>query len=299
MGLFDFFKKNKKTEENPKSVAPQKPTTEQPKAQPEVKREQIIKKVDPRRSSLKDEAIRNACDSDIFAKIAEVVNGNEDALDKAVKYLDEKGNLSMKLRVMTLGDPQAVMIALMTLEPSDANNLNRLCNDGLNPALHFSMYKGMEVLIRVIAHANANLDVVGIKGHTPLTIACENGLSETVKMLINNGARAVDKCDDSGFAPLHYACQLGNPEMVNALIKAGANVNVLSADKLMPIHLAISTVQASQMSPTTPNGIPWSPREAFTCVQLLANNGADLNYVCPYGFSGFSFLKMIGAVKEC
>ena len=294
MGLFDFFKKNKQAEETQESATPQKPSTEQPKVQPQPQKKEELKQ----ESSI-DEPIRKACDSDIFAKIAEVVNGNEDALDKAVKYLDEKGNLSMKLRVMTLGDPQAVMIALMTLEPSDANNLNRLCNDGLNPALHFSMYKGMEVLIRVIAHANANLDVVGIKGHTPLTIACENGLSETVKMLINNGARAVDKCDDSGFAPLHYACQLGNPEMVNALIKAGANVNVLSADKLMPIHLAISTVQASQMSPTTPNGIPWSPREAFTCVQLLANNGADLNYVCPYGFSGFSFLKMIGAVKEC
>ena len=128
-------------------------------------------------------------------------------------------------------------------------------------------------------------------------MACETGLTDTVKMLINNGARAFNKCDESGFAPLHYACQLGNSDMVEALIKAGANVNVMSADKLMPIHLAISTAQAARMSPTAPNGMPWSVQGALMCVQHLANNGADLNYVCPYGFSGISFLKMIGAVK--
>lgn len=246
---------------------------------------------------LKEAEIKKACESDIFANIAKVVNGDKDALVKAVKYLSDKDNLSMKLRVLTLGDPKVATIAFMVLEPSDASKIDRLCKDGMNPVLHFSMYKGMEILIRIIAHAHANLDVVGIKGHTPLTIACENGLPETVKMLINNGAKAVDKCDDSGFAPLHYACQLGSTAMVETLIQAGANVNLLSSDNLMPIHLAISTVQASQMSPTAPNGFPWNPREALKCVELLANHGADLNYVCPYGFSGMSFLRMIGAVK--
>lgn len=245
------------------------------------------------------EEIKKACDSDVFANIAKVINGDKAKFDNVVSYLSEHDNLSMKLRVMTLpvSDPNTLMVTLMSLEPSDSDKINRLCKDGLNPVLHFSMYKGMEILIRIIAHAHANLDVVGIKGHTPLTMACESGLPQTVKMLINNGARAIDKCDDSGFAPLHYACQLGNPEMVETLINAGANVNVLSFDKLMPIHLAISTAQAARMSPTAPNGLPWSTRDALVCVQHLANNGADLNYVCPYGFSGMSFLKMIGAIK--
>lgn len=293
MGIFDFFKKKKKAEEKPERVASQKSTAERQTVQPRLRN-----KVDPRCGSSNDEAVIKACDSDIFANIAEVINGNKDTLDKAVKYLSEKDNLSMKLRVMTLGDQQTLMSTLMSLEPSDATKLNRLCKDGLNPVLHFSMCKGMEMLIRVISYANADLDVVGLKGHTPLTLACENGLPETVKMLINNGAEAVDKCDDSGFTPLHYACQLGNSAMVDALIKAGANVNALSADKLMPVHLAISTVQASQMSPTAPNGLPWSPREALMCIQLLATNGADLGYVCPYGFSALSFLKMIGVARE-
>ena len=141
------------------------------------------------------------------------------------------------------------------------------------------------------------LEIVGLNGHTPLTIASENGLTDTVNMLINNGAKAYNKCDNSGFAPLHYACQLGNPDMVQTLIKAGANVNVMSGDKLMPIHLAISTAQAARMSPTAPNGLPWSVQGALMCVQHLANNGADLNYVCPYGFSAMDFLKRIGAVR--
>ena len=250
--------------------------------------------------SSKDDEIRRACDSDVFNNIANVIDGDKAKYDKVINYLSEQGNLSMKLRIMTLpigGGPEPIMIALMALEPSDSERINRLCKDGLNPVLHFSMYNGMEILIRVIAHANANLDIVGLKGHTPLTMACERGLTDTVKMLINNGARAFNKCDDSGFAPLHYACQLGNPDMVEALIKAGADVNVMSADKLMPIHLAISTAQAARMSPTAPNGIHWNVKGALMCVQHLANNGADLNYVCPYGFSGLSFLKRIGVVK--
>ena len=246
-----------------------------------------------------DEDMKQACDSDVFVTIADYINGDKTRLTKVIDYLTDTDNLSMKLRVMTLpvADLGALLILLMTLEPSDSTRINKLCQDGLNPILHFSMYKGMEILIRVLAHAHADLDVVGLLGHTPLTIASENGLTETVKMLINNGAKAYNKCDDSGFAPLHYACQLGDPEMVEVLIKAGANVNQLSYDKLMPIHLAISTAQAARRSPTAPNGIPWSVKGALRCVELLANNGADLNYTCPYGFSGMSFLKIIGAVK--
>lgn len=79
----------------------------------------------------------------------------------------------MKLRVMTMhiSDPETLMITLMTLGTSDSDKINRLCKDGSNPVLHFSMYKGMEVLIRVIAHAQANLDIVGAKGVTPLIVA--------------------------------------------------------------------------------------------------------------------------------
>ena len=248
-------------------------------------------------SSSADSDIKKACDSDIFDNIVKVINGDKAKYDKVISYLSEQGNLSMKLRVLTIGNPDALLIALMALEPSDSDKINRLCKDGYNPVLHFSQLKGLEIPIRVIAHAQANLDIVGFEGHTPLTIACENGLTDTVKMLINNGARALDKCDNSGWAPLHYACQLGNADMVETLIKAGANVNVMSTDKLMPIHVAISTSQAASMSPTTPNGMTWSVRGALMCVQYLANSGADLNYVCPYGFSGLDFLKRIGAVK--
>ncbi len=246
-----------------------------------------------------DEEIKRACDSDVFTNIAEVIGDDKDKYKKVINYLSEQDNLSMKLRIMSLpvSEENDLMSALMNLEPSEADKLDRLCKDKLNPVLHFSMHEGMEIFIRVIANDGGNLDVVGLMGKTPLNIASEYGLTDMVKMLINNGAEAFDKCDDSGFAPLHYACQLGNPNMVEAFIRAGADVNVMTDNKLMPIHLAISTSQAASMSPTAPNGLPWSTRGALKCVELLANNGADLNYVCPYGFSAMTFLKRIGAVR--
>lgn len=246
-----------------------------------------------------DAKIKQACDSDIFQNIVQVINGDKEILDKVIEYLTEVDNISMKIRVLSLGmtDPNALMIYMMSLDPSSASKINRLCKDGLNPVLHFSMCKGLEIPIRLLAHSNADLDVVGTNGHTPLTIACENGNKEAVIMLINNGATCFNKCDNSGWAPLHYACQLGNASIVEALIRAGADVNIMSSDRLMPVHLAISTTQAARMSPTAPNGIPWSIQEALLCIQHLVNAGADLNYVCPYGFSAMSFLKSIGAVK--
>lgn len=246
-----------------------------------------------------DEDLRVACDSDELANILAVVNGDKDKLQNVVGYLSEKDNISMKIRVLALPwcERNALMIYLMTLEAKDAPKFNRVCKDGLNPIHHFSAFEGLSIFIRLLAHIGADLDAIGDKGQTPLVVACERGNSEAVTMLINNGAKAYDKLDESGWAPLHYACQLGNRVMVEALIKAGANVNIMSTDKLMPIHLAISTAQAARMSPTCANGIPWSVEDAAMCIYLLANNGADMNYVCPYGFSALSFMKMAGAVK--
>ena len=76
-----------------------------------------------------DSKIKKACDSDIFENIAKVINGDKAKYDKVISYLNKQDNLSMKLRVMTLpiGEPDALMVTLMALEPSDSNRINRLC----------------------------------------------------------------------------------------------------------------------------------------------------------------------------
>ncbi len=242
-----------------------------------------------------DEEIRNACDSDIFTNIVKVIDNDKDKYKKVISYLSEQDNLSMKLRIMSLpvAEENDLMSALMNLEPSDGEKIDRLCKDEFNPTLHFCIFEGMEIFIRLLAHANADLDVVGFQGATPLIVACENGRTETVKMLINNGAKAINKCDDAGYTPLHYACQLGYPEMVETLVNAGADVNALGTNNLMPIHVAIMTAQAARMSPTSPSGHPWSVEGAMNCFVFLANHGADLDYVCSRGFSARTFRNMI------
>ena len=61
-------------------------------------------------SSSVDPEIKKACDSDIFQNIAKVINGDKAKYDKALKYLAQQDNLSMKLRVMTL--PVAILTLL-------------------------------------------------------------------------------------------------------------------------------------------------------------------------------------------
>ncbi|KAL4780121.1 ankyrin repeat-containing domain protein [Aspergillus varians] len=61
---------------------------------------------------------------------------------------------------------------------------------------------------------------------TPLHVATETGVSETVRILINKGAD-VSSVDEQGRTPLHCAVQLDYAAVTKSLLDGGADVSVM------------------------------------------------------------------------
>lgn len=53
--------------------------------------------------------------------------------------------------------------------------------------------------------SGADVNLCNEIGHSPLFVACENGLDNTVQLLLENGAN-VNLSDKDGVSPLFLAC---------------------------------------------------------------------------------------------
>ncbi|XP_066934594.1 poly [ADP-ribose] polymerase tankyrase-2-like [Clytia hemisphaerica] len=102
-----------------------------------------------------------------------------------------------------------------------------------------------------------------IKIKTPLTLACEKGNLEAVKILIDNGAE-VNKKDGKTIRPLYQACVSGHREIIEHLIEEKADINKPGWNKFVPVHAAIE-------------------RDDLELLKFLKEKGADLNVSCSRG----------------
>ena len=71
-------------------------------------------------------------------------------------------------------------------------------------------------------HKNINIDAFDLNGNTLLMIACEEGNSEVVSVLINLGA-SLNYQNFHGETALHFAAKKRNLEIIDLLTQAGAN----------------------------------------------------------------------------
>ncbi len=74
-------------------------------------------------------------------------------------------------------------------------------------------------------------------GETPLHLACEEGVVESVKLLLEKGTNPNAK-DEYGRTPLHEACIYGHLEAVKLLIEKGADPNIKDRHGWMAIDHA-------------------------------------------------------------
>eukprot|EP01101_Sappina_pedata_P007298 TRINITY_DN3839_c0_g1_i1.p1 TRINITY_DN3839_c0_g1~~TRINITY_DN3839_c0_g1_i1.p1 ORF type:complete len:260 (+),score=61.77 TRINITY_DN3839_c0_g1_i1:88-867(+) len=82
----------------------------------------------------------------------------------------------------------------------------------------------------------ANLEYVGAYGSTPLSIACQKGHLDCVKLLIKLGANYKHERYTTGATPLFLAAQNGHLEIVQELRTLSVDVNVVQKTKMTPLH---------------------------------------------------------------
>ncbi|MBM3892911.1 hypothetical protein FJ365_00745 [Candidatus Dependentiae bacterium] len=108
-----------------------------------------------------------------------------------------------------------------------------------------------------------------LAGERLITRACWSGNLNLIQFLVEKGARIDADCNQRQsprHSPLHVACITGNYKLANYLIQtAGTNrdfINLKNSQQQTPLHLAVQNDDSEK---------------AFCVVQLLCENGADIN----------------------
>jgi ankyrin repeat protein len=137
-------------------------------------------------------------------------------------------------------DKNLIECATVLIENSAEINI---CNhDGETP-LHIAAKNGNIVLAEKLIAGGAIINICGVSQPQEPVIEKTYGNSNlvTVSMLIPK--RDGPYAEDNMITPLTAAIIYKKPDMVEFLIKKGADVNLLSKNKLAPIHYAIKTFQ--------------------------------------------------------
>jgi ankyrin repeat protein len=103
-------------------------------------------------------------------------------------------------------------------------------------ALEFASYKGHLEIVKVLVANDANVNNINALGFTAFMLSAQNGHLDICRMLIKAGAK-VD-VHDRGTTPLHLASIHGNTETVNLLIDEGANINARNHKGITALQLA-------------------------------------------------------------
>ncbi|XP_052823617.1 ankyrin repeat domain-containing protein 24-like [Octopus bimaculoides] len=78
---------------------------------------------------------------------------------------------------------------------------------------------------------------LGPDGYSCFHVACANGLSEIVELLISSGAD-VNACNKRGYCGLHLAAHNGFPIVASQLLKAGADIELKDTLEKTALHHA-------------------------------------------------------------
>ena len=114
-------------------------------------------------------------------------------------------------------------------------------------------------------HVNENLK--SKNGQTPLIIACFNGYTDCVSVLLGTLTKTnMNAVGDNGYAALHVASRFNSASCIPLLIDGGADVNAVGDNGWTALHMA-------------------SQRNSASCIPLLIDGGIDMNAVDDNGFT--------------
>ncbi len=191
---------------------------------------------------------------------------NTTALHIACKY----GALETAIAIISHAktqDPATFSALINATTPDGYSALHMLCLNHENDQLR------QQNIARLLRNEGANMLLLDAEGHTPSAFASKNGL---VALATDLDVQTVPQEE-----LLHFACLTGNYELANTLIemartkfalhalsdedlkmKLSAFINLKNSQQQTPLHLAVQNDDSEK---------------AFCVVQLLCENGADIN----------------------
>jgi ankyrin repeat protein len=125
------------------------------------------------------------------------------------------------------GDTAVILASLnkgMPVNYKDADN---------NSALLYASFNGHAEAMQALLEAGADVNHHGMKGVTPLIMACgprPHGFPDAVRLLVANGAEINAVDDNEQFTALMYAAVEGLTDVVDILLEAGADPTMVDED---------------------------------------------------------------------
>ena len=150
---------------------------------------------------------------------------------------------------------------------------------------------GLVGITSLLLNRGENIEKIGFLNQTPLQWAAWDGHTETVRLLLDRGARIEGDRNGRRWTPLHYAAEKGHTETVRLLLDRGANIDAEDNKGRTPWHVALRhgyteivrlMLEKGALLEARTNGGGWTPlqvavKRGYTeIVRLLLEKGAFL-----------------------
>ena len=149
---------------------------------------------------------------------------------------------------------------------------------GTTPLYIASQHGYVDVVTRLLAEENININKTTLKDATPLHIASQLGHVDIVRALLAKEQIKINEATKDGVTPLLIAAYNGHLEVVQALLRRDdVQVNVKNNKGYTPLHLAVAKgyihlvhalLANTQVNIQEPNNIGFTP---FETVVVLGN----------------------------
>ncbi|HLW72833.1 MAG TPA: ankyrin repeat domain-containing protein [Candidatus Babeliales bacterium] len=168
---------------------------------------------------------------------------------------NNKPSRATQLCLAGIEDNNAEQVRQALLAGADVNHTN---SNG--ESLFYLATKGSngnKIIIELITHEKIDLNVQNKYECTPLHVACQLGLSETVASIIKRNSQAINARSGYGCTPLHIASTHEQKDCIDLLLDHSiSNINWQTYEGHTALHLVCA-------------------RKNFNCIKLLLKKNAD------------------------
>ena len=121
---------------------------------------------------------------------------------------------------------------------SNADLINHKNNSGRTP-LHYASFYGCPAVMKSLLSAGGDVGQVDDWGDSPLHDAAGRNHHEVVQIIMDRNSMNVDIQNKNGQTPLHIACSQGATKVVCILLDHGANLDIVDKRRNTPLTIAL------------------------------------------------------------